>query len=364
MKDKVLERVKRVQNYLAENDYDAFVVIDNEGMNFEGLYYLTGFLGTAGVAIIYQDDAILITDGRYIEQAKNQSPLEVRLLVHEEYDEFGIIQDEFEKHSVQSVICEDSKMYHSDWDRLVELTDEIADGTVFMQELRRTKDEVEISYIRHAGQIATEAFMDTLSIVTPEMTEKQFEANLNFRINMLGGETGFEMIVASGERSALPHGRATDKRLGKGQIVTVDFSAKYKGYFCDITRNFSIGKPEELVLERHNIVAEAHKTGAEALRAGIISSTPHRIACEVFAKYGLEQYFVHSLGHSFGLEVHERPFLSPILESTLKVGDIVTIEPGLYFRDWGGMRLEDDYLITENGAERLTSELAQRLFII
>ena len=196
------------------------------------------------------------------------------------------------------------------------------------------------------------------------MTEKEFEAYLNYRINMLGGESGFEMIVASGKRGALPHGRATDKPIEKGEIVTVDFSSRYKGYLCDITRNFSIGEPEDKAKQYHDILLETHITSAKKIKAGVKANEPHNTACEVLAKYDISKYFIHSLGHSFGLEIHEPPFISTSGNGQLKKNDIVTVEPGIYIPGWGGMRLEDDYLITQTGAERLTESIEQKLFIV
>ena len=363
MKNQILKRAARFGKFLTKEDFDAFVVFTNEGMNWESLYYTTGFRGTSGAAVLYRDHAVLITDPRYITQAHEQSPLEIVLQKNSLYE---AIEAEFARNNVRRAFCESDKTYNSDFRILRRFVEDLRDGSNFMRNIRRTKDETEVAFIRKSADLAAEAFMDALSIVKPGMTEKEFEAYLNYRINMLGAEAGFEMIVASGERGAMPHGRATDKKIEKGELVTVDYGARYNGYFCDITRNFSIGEPaDSRVREYHDYVLQAHQAGANVLRADEEATLPHIMANDMLEAYNLSKYFTHSLGHSFGLEVHEPPFLSPRMKKKyLKAGDIVTVEPGIYIPGWGGMRIEDDYLVTEDGAERLTDKLEQKLFIV
>ena len=172
------------------------------------------------------------------------------------------------------------------------------------------------------------------------------------------------MIVASGPRSVMPHGRASERPMAAGEWVTVDYGARWNGYFCDITRNFSLGTPGAEAAAMHELLHRVHHETVAILRAGVSGTAVHNMAVGIFAAEGKERYFTHSLGHGFGLEIHEAPLLSPRRDDILRAGDVVTIEPGLYIPGFGGMRLEDDYLVTEDGAERLTKELNQCFYSI
>ena len=361
MKNNILKRVVKLQLSMLKDNCDAFVIINDEGSNWESLYYMSGFRGTAGALIIYKDSVELILDGRYSTQGREQSP-------HDVIDQkIGLIEDICErlsKHNTKKILCEAEKTVASKWAKLVATGIELLDGTSHIRILRRTKDEFEINYIRKAGEIATSAFLDLMNIVRAGMTEKEIESSLNYKINMLGGEIGFDMIVASGKRSSLPHGRATEKVIQKGEWVTVDFSARWNGYFCDITRNFSIGEPDERAAQYHDILLESHKDASAQLRSGANGIDIHNRALDVLEKHSLSKYFTHGLGHGFGLEIHESPFIRKSVNDVLKTGDIVTIEPGIYIEGWGGLRLEDDYLVTKTGSLRLTDKLSQHFFLV
>ena len=356
MKEYILARAEKMRGAMSEQGCDAFVIMTDESTNWESLFYMSGFRGTSGALVIYPDSAELILDSRYAEQGRAQSPH--RLLEQKT----GLIEDiaaSLACHNVANVMCESDKTFHSSWAKLSSCGVTITDGTPLMKELRRTKDASEISSVRRAGDIGTEAFLETLNHVKDGMSEKEFESLLNYNINILGGECGFDMIVASGTRSSMPHGRATDKKMRNGEWVTVDYGARFNGYFCDITRNFSIGAPDDKAASYHETVLEAHRTSAEKIRAGLCGTDIHNTALAVLEKKGLGKYFTHGLGHGFGLEIHEAPYLSPRRKSVLQAGDIVTVEPGIYIEGWGGLRIEDDYLVAENSAQRLTDKLNQ-----
>lgn len=357
MKGQVLERAEKLRDAMEAGAADAFVIIDDETTNWESLYYMSGFRGTSGALVVYKESAELILDGRYIQQGRSQSPhvaLEQKNSLTED------VRESLSRHGARSVLCEAEKTYHSTWAKLsADSGMEWRDGTEQMKAIRRTKDYFEIECIRKAAEIGASAFLETLNDVKAGMTEKEFESMLNFNICRSGGGAGFSMIVASGERGAMPHGTASDKKMLEGESVTVDFGARYKGYFCDITRTFSIGEPSERALCLHDAILAAHSAAAKRLRAGVSGASVHKTALDVLNGFGVGQYFTHGLGHGFGLEIHEAPYLSARRDDVLKVGDIVTVEPGAYIEGWGGLRLEDDYLICENGAERLTDELNQ-----
>ena len=359
-KDFVLKRAAKLREEMAKNDTDAFIVLTEEGYNWETLYYLSGFRGTSGALIIYQDNAELILDARYIQQGEKQSPHTVSAQKQSLTDDLiGSITT----HGARNIRCEAAKTSHSTWEKLSSATNtRWTDGTFLISELRRSKDEHEIQCIIKAGEIAADAFLETLNNVRPGMTEKGFEALLNFNIVKFGGETGFDMIVASGTRSSMPHGRATEKEMVSGEWVTVDFGVRHMGYFCDITRNFSLGEPDPRAKEYHDLLAEAHNAAACALRSGANGTDIYKTAYNVLESMELGRYFTHGLGHGFGIDIHEIPYLSSKYSYELRSNDVVTIEPGIYIDGWGGLRLEDNYLIIEGAGIRLTKKLDQSFY--
>lgn len=361
MTDYLLLRTERLSAAIKAAGADAFIFLNDEDSNWESLFYMSGFRGTAGaLAVFATGEAELILDPRYEAQGRAQSPHSVLPQKKSLTDE---LCDRIAAHGAVNVLCEAEKTCHQHW-RALEAAGCLADGGELVKKLRRKKDQREIEHIKTAAHIGASAFLETLNFVRPGMKEKDFEALLNYKINTAGGETGFDMIVASGERSVMPHGRASEKPFAAGEWVTVDFGARYQGYFCDITRNFSLGSSASEAQEMHELIHTAHVEAAATLAPGAVGSEVHNIAAGIFEKAGKKEYFTHGTGHGFGLEIHEAPYLSLKKSSVLAPGDIVTVEPGLYIPGFGGMRIEDDYLITENGSERLTDELNQSFYSI
>lgn len=361
MKALIEKRADRLRGLMAKDGADAFVIIVSEGTNWESLYYMSGFRGTAGAMVLYGDSAEFFLDARYTKQGNEQSPYRV---TEQKENLAADIKESLKKHGAKVIYCQASHTRHLTWETLAEYNAEWRDGTERMNALRRRKDETEIGFIRKAGEIASSAFMEALNHVRDGMTELEFQAMLNYKICVFDGETAPGMIVASGTRSAMPHGRATNKPMRNGEWTTVDFSAVYQGYFCDITRNFSIGAPDPTALEYHDKLREAQSAAVGLLRPGITGAEADGRAREVLRDAGIEQYFTHGLGHGLGLEIHEAPTLSLKGQSVLAAGDVVTVEPGVYIDGWGGLRLEDDYVVSENGCERLTDKLNQRFYLI
>ena len=357
MKENVLKRVEKLRAAMAAAGADAFVALNDEDSNWESLFYLSGFRGTAGAVVVTKNSAELLLDSRYTEQGSSQSPHEI--VSQKE----GLDRDVLKilaRHNAGVVLCEAGKTSHTMWQKLA-ADGRISwrDGTELAKKLRRTKDAEEVECIRKSARIASDAFMSALDEFRPSMTEKQFEAALNYKISLAGGEPGFDMIVASGVRSSMPHGRATDKPIAAGEWVTVDYGARWNGYFCDITRNFQASRAEDRAVELHELLERTHKAAASLLKPGACGADVHNAAVAVLEEAGMGKYFTHSLGHGFGLEIHEAPLLSARRNYVLAAGDVVTIEPGVYIEGWGGLRLEDDYLVTETGAQRLTDMLNQ-----
>jgi Xaa-Pro aminopeptidase len=352
----IRERLERLTPILEKKEVQALLVMVTEGYNWESACYISGFRGSSCSLIITGETNILITDGRYITQAREQTPFSI--VDQAGRSMFAAVKDEMEKLKLKRVGYEADKLSVAQFNVLQENSCQWRDLSGVIPELRRTKDSYEISLIREAARIAQEAYESTLVQFQEGSTESEFANLLEFNMKKIGAEGGWPghgFIVASGLRSAMPHGAPTSKKVQEGDWVTVDFGASYNGYVSDITRNFVIGRISPEGEKIHHVLYEAHVRAAESLRPGISGRDVDAIARKVIEGAGYADHFTHGLGHSFGLEVHESPRLSSKSTDILQTGDVVTIEPGIYIEGLGGMRLEDDYLITEEGYECLTS---------
>jgi Xaa-Pro aminopeptidase len=220
-----------------------------------------------------------------------------------------------------------------------------------VEEVRAQKDEGEIALIRKAAEIAAAALVETLPLAQPGSREVDIAAELEYRMRRHGAEgAAFETIVASGERSALPHAATSEREIGDGDLLLIDFGARWRGYCSDLTRTFVVGEADPRQREIYGIVLDAHEAACSALRDGALGSEVDAAARRTFEAAGLEERFPHSTGHGLGLEVHEGPRLGRRSEEPLRPGTVVTVEPGLYFPEWGGIRIEDDLVVTAEGA--------------
>jgi Xaa-Pro aminopeptidase len=221
--------------------------------------------------------------------------------------------------------------------------------------LRRRKDAAEVELIRKAVDIADSAFEHILGYIKPGITERDVAIELEFAMRRQGADrNAFDTIVASGWRAALPHGRASEKVIEKGDFVTIDFGAHYQGYNSDITRTVIVGTPTDRQREVYSLVLEAQLGGVAAVKAGAICKEVDEVSRSIFREAGQVDFYLHGLGHNLGREVHESPFIGPTDFTPLESGMVLTIEPGLYYSEWGGVRIEDDLLVTDSGAEILS----------
>jgi len=362
-----LRKLMQGKNGKDEKNIDALVLLVFERLNAESCHYISGFRGSSAAVVIDASREMLITDGRYQTQAALQSPFP--LIIQAGTPLVENVLKIVSENGYRSVGFESEKLFHGVVEDVLKKKSktEWKDASALLPSLRRAKDAMEADAIRRAGIIARKAYEKVLSEVRVGMTEVEFEGRLLYEAKMAGAERGWshdDFIVASGERGAMCHGRATQKVFEFGDTVTVDFGVMVDGYMCDITRNFSVGKAQEKALEINRILIKAHRDAASALRPGISGKDVDAVARKVIADAGYEKNFVHGLGHGLGLEVHETPRLSPLSKDTLEVGDVVTIEPGIYIEGWGGQRIEDDYIITENGSECLTQSDDQHLRVV
>lgn len=363
----VWNRVSALRARMATEGLDACVLLVVERSNWEGAYYISGFRGSSAGIVITRKDAVLITDGRYSTQAGEQSPFDIRL--HGQRTLTDVLVDVLSETGARRIGYEAERVSVRKFEYLRKRDDARAwsDASELVPSLRRKKDPEEIASIRKAADIARDAYLRVLSRVREGMTELEFSAALEYEIRCGGAEGGWGdhgFIVASGKRSVLPHGAPTGKPFARGEWVTVDYGARVDGYVSDITRNFSLGEPPAKVREIEDVLVSAHEEAVRSIRPGVSGREVDRVARAVIAEAGYGEFFVHGLGHAFGLEVHESPRLSPVSPDTLREGDVVTVEPGIYIEGFGGMRIEDDYLVTEDGVELLTERFGRRMYVV
>lgn len=343
-----MSRLQQMRRQMHNKNIDAYVV-----MRPENGRYLSGFTGGETTLYITMEKAFLLTDFRYIEQAKVQAPdfeiLEVGL------DHFASLAEIGQQ--AQRVGFEGDFITYVDFGKLNDAFSqmELLSLPDVVSHLRSVKDDTEIELIRQAVKIADDAFDEVLKTIEIGQTEEEIGLNLEFSMRRAGASGGsFDFIVASGVRSAMPHGTASSKRVQSGEFLTMDFGAIYQGYCSDITRTVFIGDPEDRHRDVYQTVLAAQRAGIQAVAPGRSGKEVDAVARAIIEKAGYGDYFGHGLGHSVGLAIHEGPNLNKREERMLEPGMVVTVEPGIYIPDWGGVRIEDIVLVTESGCEVLT----------
>lgn len=346
-----LNRRKELIKELKRRELDCLLV--NHAANW---YYLTGFTGESGVLAVTPSGTTLITDGRFTIQAKEEAPsikvelqkgalfpcagewLRARKLRRIGYDptQWTVAQSKALK-KASGRAC-----------RTIE-----ASGIV--ERLRMKKDAQELSAMRKAAILAGEVLESVLEFVRPGVREDEIGAEIEYRMKKRGASgASFESIVASGERSALPHARPTSKRVGKNELVVLDLGAILGHYCSDITRTVYVGRAPERIRRWYKAVQAAQEAAVEAVREGVTCGEVDAAARDLLQKNGLDGYFVHSTGHGLGLEVHEDPRVAKGQVIRLEAGNVITIEPGVYVEGVGGIRIEDDVAVRSRGSEILT----------
>ncbi|MGC5324636.1 M24 family metallopeptidase [Brevibacillus sp. SYSU BS000544] len=318
--------------------------------------YLTNFTGTYGFVLLTADKAILLTDFRYMTQATEQTQgYEVLKLVTKE-SLFAEVARLAEQAGVKRLGFEEDHLTSAQHRKLqAEWKQELIPVSGMVEGLRMIKTTDEIAKIRTAAQIADAAFTHILQWLKPGVSEREVANELEMYMRKQGASSSaFDTIVASGVRSSLPHGVATDKKIETGEMITLDFGALYQGYRSDITRTVAIGEPSPKLKEVYGIVLSALERAIAGIKPGIIGSEADAIARDYIASHGYGECFGHGLGHAVGLDIHEEPFLSKICDKVLKADMVLTVEPGIYLPGQGGVRIEDDILVTSEGNELLT----------
>ena len=336
---------------LAARRLDALLV--SAGPNVR---YLTGFTGDNAALLVLPGRSILFTDPRFeIQAAQETSACRIRISrgplladVLAAIRRAGVRRIGYEP---ARMTCESFEFLHAKLPMKASL--EPVRG--WIEELRMVKSPEELALIRRSVQTNSAAFEETAAGVRAGMKESDLAAELEYRMRRLGAEKpSFDTIVAGGVRSALPHAQPTSAPLRSGQLVVVDMGALQDGYCSDMTRMLFLGRPGARVKRTYRAVLEAQLAAIDAVRAGASTARVDRAARDVLKGYGLDQAFVHSTGHGLGLEIHEPPRVGKRDKTTLAPGMAITIEPGVYLEDFGGIRIEDTVVVTGTGCEILT----------
>ncbi|MFW6032513.1 MAG: M24 family metallopeptidase [Phycisphaeraceae bacterium] len=352
------QRVKNLQQRLQDSPAGALLVT-----NPRDIRYLTGFLGDDSWALVRQNagKVDILSDFRFEQEIQREAPHAravirkkglveelARLLDRTKIEKIGLQEDHV------SVALRKKLVKQLGARRLAELDDGLL-------EQRSVKDEPELKLIRRALRIQEQAFEETLEFIEPGRTEQEVAAYLEYRMRVLGADgPSFHTIVAADASASLPHAVPGKKKIRKGSTVLIDWGARYQGYCSDLTRVVGVGAMKAKVRETYQIVLDAQQAAIDAVEPGRPLAEIDGVARDIIRKAGYGKQFGHSLGHGIGLDVHEQPTLSPRSEGELRPGQVVTVEPGIYLPGVGGVRIEDDVLVTEKGC-RVLSRLPKGL---
>ena len=346
-----MNTLERLRGAMSTAGVQALLVSDLTNVG-----WLTGFTGTYGRAIVTSDAALFITDGRYTIQSAEEvtsmpsvsfsSPIDGEDFLAQKLTELGITQLAFD--GATTVFATWSK-----WkEKLANV--ELTPSPDLFTSLRLVKSEAEIDLIRRSCALADACFEHVKRLIHPGVSEFDIALAIEFYFRKQGAEVAFPSIVVSGERSARPHGKPSEKLLEVGDFVTMDFGAKLDGYCSDITRTVVVGEASARHREVYELVLEAQLEALHKIRAGVAAKDVDRAAREILSTGNLDQYFTHGLGHGLGRVVHDTGRLSATSTDVVAPGQVWTIEPGVYIPGFGGVRIEDDIVVTENGIEILT----------
>jgi Xaa-Pro aminopeptidase len=330
---------------------DAFMVTSTPNIR-----YLTGYTGSNGLLLVTRESAVFLTDPRYTIQASQEVSCET--VVVPRGGLLPAIVKLIKRRRLQRIAFEKSHLSFQQYSYLVE---ELPGGVRLkpvedvIQRQRMVKSSEEIELVRRSVLTNSKAFERVLKKIRPGVTESEIAGELEYEMRRLGAERpAFETIVATAERTALPHARPTVRPMGSGELILVDMGASQDGYASDMTRMLHLGRKSRRTEQMYRAVLEAQLAALDAVRAGISASRVDGAARKVLKTYGLDKAFTHSTGHGLGLEIHEPPRLGRGDKARLEAGMTITIEPGAYLEGFGGIRIEDTLVVTASGCEVLT----------
>jgi Xaa-Pro aminopeptidase len=350
-------RIPRLRAAFDDAGCDALLVT-----RMVNIRYLTGFTGSSALLLVRPDGLVFVSDGRYRDQSAlelGEAGVDARIRIgrtagsQKEYLQEEVASVARLGLEASSVSWAAQRRYDDEWFPDAELV--ATEGLV--EELRKVKDAGEVERMAAAARIADEALARVRHRLAEGPTEEEFALELDFEMRR-GGAAGpsFETIVASGPNGAKPHHRPSGRRIERGELVVVDFGALVDGYCSDMTRTLCVGDPASATARRMvDVVAESQRAGVEAVRAGAEGKAVDEVCREIIAEAGWADAFLHSTGHGVGLDIHEAPTVSTSSTDTLVAGHVVTVEPGVYLPEHGGVRIEDTMVVTDEGCIILTN---------
>jgi len=349
-----MTRIDRLKAVMRANHIDGCLLIKPQNIR-----YVSDFTNNDSYVLITEDRKFLLTDFRYIEQAREQAR-EFETVLISSSNLVTTLTDILYSCNVHTLWFEDSYITYALYNKLSAGIDAVRMMPMgdTMERLRAIKDETEIAQIKKAAAIADDAFSLILDYIKPGVTEKQLAARLEYIIRDKGcDEVSFPSIIASGSHSSMPHAQPTNKKFEVGDLITLDFGGIFDGYCSDMTRTVVLGKASEQQRKIYDIVVKAQDIAIKNIKAGMTGKEADALARNVIIAEGYGEYFGHSLGHGVGLEIHELPLLSPNNEDMLEVNSAVTIEPGIYIPGKYGVRVEDLVIICDGYIDDVTSSI-------
>lgn len=347
-----MSNIDRLRTVMAEKELSAMLLSD-----INSVQWATGFTGSAGLVILTPSEGVFLTDSRYTIQAKEQvEGLEVDTFSSSQCTQAEFMATHAKRLGIQELGFESGSATYSSYADWGKKLDRIALIPVdsLVGPLRAVKTEQEISLIRDACKLADACIEHASRMIQPGVVEFDLQLDIEFFFRRHRADIAFEPIVVSGLNSARPHGRATEKKLETGDFVTLDIGCKIDGYCSDITRTFVVSQASERHERIYSAVLESQLAALDAMKPGVSGKEVDQVSRDVLAKHGLAEYFGHGLGHGLGKLVHDAGSLSPRSETILEPGMVLTVEPGVYIEGFGGVRIEDDVVVTDSGIEILT----------
>ena len=355
-------RVSRLQTKLQRKNLDAILISQPDNRRYLSGYSAKdhGIQEPAGFLLIpVAGRPYLLTDSRFTLQAEQETrDFEIALYTK---GLIKLLKKLLPQMNIERLAFESRYTLHSTHSSMLDMAGkislELVPVTDMVEKMRLIKTEEELALLRESTRINEQVFQSVYRSIEPGMTEQEVALAIDLTMKEMGAEgPSFETIVAFGPNAAKPHAVPGDKALQSGEIVLIDMGLVYKGYCSDMTRTFVAGKPDDEYIQRHRLVRKAQLAGIAALRAGVTGQEADQAARKIFEDAGYGKTFQHSLGHGVGIAVHEEPRLSPRSKKKLKAGMVVTIEPGMYIPDWGGIRLENIAVITRDGCEVINQD--------
>jgi Xaa-Pro aminopeptidase len=347
-----MKRINNLLTLIQTENIDALLITSEANIS-----YLTGFTGDSSRLILANAGCFFLTDGRYTEQAKKECYPEINIINWIDDERYGNKTYNFvvKQLNIKQLGFESDEISFTTYQNLNSglKASELFPTSGLVEQLRIIKDDEEIQYLKRASEISDKALELTLPFIKTGVTELDILARLEYNLKTNGADAlSFDTMVLSGTKTSLLHGKADHKKIENGDFILFDFGALYNGYHADTSRTFVVGKPSNQQKEMYEIIRIAQENACKSIKHGVIGTTPDTEVRNMIPEKYIKYYYP-GLGHGVGLQIHENPFIKNTSDFVFKKNMTVTIEPGIYIPDFGGLRIEDTIVVTENGFESL-----------